>query len=105
MKNHPLYKKLKQIALDGNYTIEQIQNAGFDQIAELLETRSFSLAFLNNMKRGIIDALQNRDDETAMQSLKQQAKSWLDANFPGWEAERGREGDKPFVTIWLKGKI
>lgn len=104
MKNHPLYKKLKQIALDGNYTIEQIQNAGFNQIAELLETRNFSLAFLNNMKRGIIMTLQNRDDEQNLQQLKQTAKSWLDTNFPDWEAERGREGDKPFVKIWLKGK-
>lgn len=104
MKNHPLYKKLKQIALDGNYTIEQVQNAGFNQIAELLETRNFSLAFLNNMKRGIIMTLQNRDDEQNLQQLKQTAKSWLDTNFPDWEAERGREGDKPFVKIWLKGK-
>jgi len=104
MKNHPLYKKLKQIALDGNYTIEQVENAGFNQVAELLGTRNFSLAFLNNMKRGIIDALQNRDDEQALQELKQQAKSWLDTNFPGWQAERGREGNKPYVTIWLKGK-
>lgn len=104
MKNQPLYKKLKQIALDGNYTIEQVENAGFNQVAELLETRNFSLAFLNNMKRGIVMTLQNRDDEEAMQGLKQQAKNWLDTNFPDWQAERGREGDKPFVKIWLKGK-
>lgn len=104
MKNHPHYKKLKQIALDGNYTIDQVQNASFNQVAELLETRDFSLAFLNNMKRGIIDTLQNRDDEEDLQGLKQQAETWLDAHFPDWQAERGRQGNKPYVTIWLEGK-
>lgn len=104
MKNHPLYKKLKQIALDGNYTIEQVQNVGFRQAAELLETRDFSLTFLRGMKRGIVMALQNRDDENDMQQLKQTAKAWLDANFPKWQAERGRESNKPFVKVWLKGE-
>jgi len=105
MRNHPLYKKLKQIALDENYTIEQVENATMGQVAQLLgpDVR-LSQVFLLNMKRGIIMALQNRDDENDMQQLKQTAKNFLDANFPDWEAERSREGDKPCVTIWLKGK-
>lgn len=105
MVNHPLYKKLKQIVLDGDYTIEQVRDASFNQVANLLETRSFSITFLRNMKKGLIDTLQNRDDEAAMQELRQQAKNWLDENFPDWEAERGREGGKPFITIWLEGKL
>jgi len=104
MKNRAIYKQLKQYALDNNLTIEQVHNATFNQIATILGTRNFSLAFLNNMKRGIVMSLQNRDDEQNLQQLKQIAKNWLDANFPDWEAERGREGDKPYVTIWLKGK-
>ena len=104
MNNHPLYKKLKQIALDRNYTVEQAQALGFNEATELLETRSFSLTFLFNMKHGVIDALRHRDDENDLQQLKQTAKNFLDANFPDWAAERKREGDKPCVTIWLKGK-
>jgi len=104
MKNHPLYKKLKQIALDKSYTIEQARNLSFSEAKALLGGASFSLTFLNNMKSGIVMTLQNRDDEQSLQSLKQQAKSWLDSNFPGWEAEHGRQGEYPFVTIWLKGK-
>jgi len=104
MKNHLLYKKLKQIALDGNYTIEQVQNASFNQVAAILGTRDFTLTFLNNMKRGIIDTLRNRDDEDNMQALRIVAMAWLNANFPNWKAERGRESDKPFVKIWLEGK-
>lgn len=105
MRNHPLYKKLKQIALAENYTIDQVEKATMGQVAKLLgpDVR-FTQAFLHNMKRGIIMTLQNRDDENDMQQLKQTAKTWLDSNFPDWDAERGREGDKTFVKIWLKGK-
>ena len=104
MKNHPLYQQLKQIALDGGYSVEQAEGLSFKQAASLLGTRQFSLAFLNNAKRAIITALQDRDDKNDLQALKETAKNWLVANFPDWEAERGREGDKPYVTIWLKGK-
>lgn len=105
MRNNPLYKKLKQIVLDGDYTIDQVKNATMGQVAQLLgpDVR-FGQAFFQNMKRGLIMTLQNRDDENDMQQLKQTAKTWLDANFPDWEAERGREGDKNYVTIWLRGK-
>lgn len=105
MRNHPLYKKLKRIVLDGDYTIDQVEKATMGQVAKLLgpEVR-FSQAFFQNMKRGIIMTLRNRDDENDMQQLKQTAKTWLDANFPDWTAERGRDGDKTYVTIWLRGK-
>jgi hypothetical protein len=104
MKNHPLYQQLKQIVLDGDYTVDQACALNINQAAELLGSHSFSLAFLNNMKRGIVMELQGRDDEIDLQQLKEAAKNWLDVNFPDWEAEHGREGEKPYVTIWLKGK-
>ena len=105
MKNNPLYKSLKQTALDGDYTVEQIKNISKAKVCQLLDTEErFSNTFFLNMKRGIIMILQNRDDEKDFQQLKQTAKNWLDISFPGWEAERGREGEKPFVKIWLKGK-
>lgn len=104
MKNHPLYKKLKQIALDGQFTVEQAASLTFKQAVELLDTNEFSGTFLTNMKRGIVMALQNRDDLVDVDQLKQEAKRWLNVNKPGWEAERGREGGKPYVTIWLEGK-
>ncbi len=104
MKNHLFYKKLKQTALDGNYSIEQVQALSFNQAADLLGTRDFTITFLNNMKRGVIDALRNRDDKANMEQLKQTAKTWLDANFPDWEAERDREDGKPYVKIWLEGR-
>lgn len=104
MKSHPLYKQLKQIALDNNYTIEQAQNLTFTQARTLLDGADFTYTFLQNIKRGILDALQNRDDLKNLHDLKATVKSWLDVNFPDWEAEHGRAGGKPYVTIWLKGK-
>lgn len=104
MENHPLYKKLRQTALDNNYTVDQVLSLNFNQATELLDTHSFSDTFLNNMKRGIVMVLQNRDDESGFLQLKQAAGDWLDANFPNWEAEIERENGKPCVNIWLKGK-
>jgi hypothetical protein len=104
MQNHSLYKELKQIAFDGDYTVDQIQFLEFSQAIELLGTGDFTLTFLNNMKRSIIGALRDRDDEFSLQQLKQQIQNVLDTNFVGWEVERGRQGGKPYVKIWLEGK-
>lgn len=104
MENHPLYKKLRQTALDNNYTVDQVRSLNFNQATDLLRTRDFSVTFLHNMKRVIIMALQDRDDEDRLQQVKLKIKTWLDTNFPNWEAEHGRENDKPYITIWLKGK-
>ena len=104
MKNHPLYKRLKQIVLDGDYTIEQVKSLRFGQAVELLETREFDGTFLNNMKRGLIDAIRGRNDVANTETVKGKIKTWLNNNYPDWEIEHGREGDKPFVKIWLEGK-
>ena len=104
MQNHPCYRKLEQTALDGNYTVEQVRALSFTQAAALLGERPASVTFLENMKKGIIMALQNQEDEFNLQQIKQMIASWLDSNFPDWEAERGRESGEPFVTIWMEGK-
>ncbi|NIP23359.1 MAG: hypothetical protein GWN67_04515 [Phycisphaerae bacterium] len=104
MKNHPLYQKLKLIALDENYTVEQVQSLSFIEVTTLLGERPGSTTFLENMKEGIFVVLQNRDDECELQALQDQFKIYLDTNFPGWVAESDREGSKPFIKLWLKGK-
>ena len=103
MKNHSLYKKLKQITLDGNYTVEQIENVGFDQVAELLGDRSFSNAFLQNAKYLLIAEIQDQQDESDKQLFHSKVEV-LRNRFPDFEVERGRIDNKPFITIWLKGK-
>lgn len=90
--------------LDRNYAAEQVRALSFTQVTALLGERPSSFTFLDNMKKGIIMALQDQEDEFNLQQIKLKVASWLDSNFPDWEAERGREGGKPFVTIWMKGK-
>lgn len=104
MRNHPLYQKLKLIALDENYTIKQVQSLSFTQVTTLLGERSGSTTFLENMKQGIIMVLQYRDDERDLQALQDQVKTFLDTNYPGWIAECDRECGKPCIRLWLKGK-
>lgn len=103
MLNHPLYKKLKQMVLDGNYTIEQVRSLDFDAAVELLGTRNFSAGFLHNMKWQLIAELQEQKDESSKQ-LFQSKIEVLRNRFPDFEIERGRIDNKPFITIWLKGK-
>ncbi|MDH4237934.1 MAG: hypothetical protein OEW48_00065 [Phycisphaerae bacterium] len=104
MRNHPLYQKLKQIAIDRNYTLEQVQFLSFAQATTLLGERPASTTFLENMKQDIIMELWDRDDEANLQQVRQKIKTWLDANFPNWADEWDREGGKPCIKLWLKGK-
>lgn len=103
MKNHPLYKKLKQIALDGNYAIEQVEGLNFNQAAKLFGTRSFSNTFLGNIKLELIAEIQNQQDESDKQLFQAKVES-LRNRFPDFEVERGRQNNKPYVTVWLEGK-
>jgi hypothetical protein len=104
MRNHPLYQKLRKIVLYENYTIEQVQSLSFTQVTTLFGERPGSSTFLENMKQSIILVLQNMDDERDLQALQNQVKIYLDTNFPDWIAERDREGSKPCIKLWLKGK-
>jgi len=104
MKNNPIYKQMEQIALDEDYTVEQAELATDAQIKTLLDAPGLKPAFIANMRRCIFRVLASRDDERDLQQLKSQILNWLSKNFPDFEMERGREDDKPFVKIWLKGK-
>ena len=104
MKNHPIYLKVK------NYALANIALAGFEAMTagEIIIAAGaegkVSGTFATNMKRGVLSALKDRDDGIDLQQIKSKVKTFLDANFPDWEAERAREGGKPFIKIWLKGK-
>ena len=104
MKNHPIYLKVKKFALANlSYDAFEAMTVGEIIIAAGAEGR-VSGTFAQNLKRGVLSALKGRDDEIDLQQIKSKVKTFLDANFPDWEGERGRDGDKPYVTIWLKGK-
>ena len=108
MRNNSLYKKLKQIALDGGYTIAQVQGASKSQIKTLLGASNLKAAFVNNMKRVLITHLQDRDDEVdkvfLLNEIDGGAREAFCDRFPDFEIERDRKRDKPYITIWPKGK-
>ena len=104
MKNHLLYQRLELIALNESYSIDQVQSLSFTEVTTLLGERPGSTTFLENMKQSIIVVLQNRDDERDLQALQGQFKTYLDMNFSGCVAEFNRDGDKPCIKLWLKGK-
>ena len=104
MKNNPLYIQLKQIAFDGGYTVEQAGNATPQQAADLLDIPKARLPHFPNMKALLIRELQERTDEVVFQSIKDTIKTWLQANHPGYEIDKGKEDGKRFVTIWFDGK-
>jgi hypothetical protein len=104
MKNNALYIQLKQLAITGDYTLEQLDSLTHQQAQSLLGGVVFSVTFFHNMKHGIKMALEARNEEREFQQVKGAVKSWLDANFPEWVAEKGKDGNKPIITFWLKGK-
>ena len=104
MKNHELYKQIKAIA--ANYTIAQVELATRQQVCALLDipVGQMSSAFFSNMKACLISELQEREDEADLQNVRAAASAFLDSNFPQWQADKGREGGKRFVKIWLDGR-
>ena len=104
MKNNELYKQLEVIV--ANYTAGQVENATIKQVCNLLgiSTKVMSGTFFTNMKKCLLDYIQERDDEADLQRLRSQVINWLNNNFPDWQADRGRERDKPFVKIWFNGR-
>ena len=104
MKNHPVYKQVKQYALT-SLSLDDFEAMTPGEILEAAGSQAkVSGTFAINMKQSVLMALQARDDENDLQQLKLKVKTFLDANFPDWGAERGREGEKPYIKIWPRGK-
>jgi hypothetical protein len=104
MKNHPVYKKVKQYALDNMATVDFEAMPAGEIIMAAGAEGTVSGTFAANMKRAVLMALQNRDDENRIKVLKAGVKGFMDTNFPDWQAEKGREDNLPFIKIWPRGK-
>ena len=104
MKNHPVYKQVKVYAL-ANMAVDDFVTMTPGEILKAAGAAGrVSGTFAANMKSSVLMALESRDDETDLQQLKSKVKTFLDSNFRDWEAERGREGEKPYIKIWPRGK-
>ena len=105
MKNNPHYQRLRQKALDDNYTIEQVDNLTSNQLSQALNVEEAEIGpRLNGMKELLTAEMKTTADKTKTDSIIAAFKIWLDTNFPQHEEIVGGEDDKVFVTIWLEGK-
>ncbi len=98
MRQRPEYQQLKQIAIDGDYTLEQVQGVTRTQIESLLGKRIGGL--FPGIKELLIMDIIDRDDKATMQQLR----SEIISVFPDAEFEKGREEGKRFVTVWIDRK-
>lgn len=101
--NNALYKKFKTKVGEIGLEVEGVRMLGFNEAAEMIGTRKFSQVTLENMKVMLVSEIQESRDESDKQQIQGRLEA-LRAGFPDFEVERGREGEKPFITIWLKGK-
>ena len=87
MKNHELYKQLKQIAC--NYTVQQAENLSPEELRSLSKAdNTVTGTFINNMKQCLIDNLQAKQDEAD----EKKRDEVLDAGFPDWRQTKfGKE--------------
>jgi hypothetical protein len=104
MKNHPLYKAFKKKVEDKGLSIEGIRLLDARTIkGELGNDIHLPAALFRNMKSYLIFEMQEQQDEIDKQAFASKVEV-LRNKWPDLKVERGREGDKPFVIIWLKGK-
>lgn len=101
--NNALYKKFKDFVGETVLSIAGIGMLTFNEVALMVETRKFPLVVMETMKLKLINEMQEDRDESDKQQIQGRLEA-LRASFPDFEVERGREGEKPFITIWLKGK-
>lgn len=105
MKDRPAYIALRQAVIDNNYTIQQVKNATIAQAAQLAGVdKSEIVPYFEGMKRNIIGEMQVAIEQTKIDAVKSQVKSWLDNNFPQHVIEHDIVNGKPEITIWPEGK-
>ena len=103
MREHPAFKKLSVAVGMNNYTIQQIQNAGYKAILAIVGTEykdQLTDTFIDNMKRILIAELEHKQ----RQSVKDVVRDKILSFFPQAEFAIEMDEGKRKVTIWLEGK-
>ncbi len=102
MRGHPLYIKLTEIINKGGLTIDGVKRMTKAQ-AEILVQKSMTKNFALSLKKCLLEDMQVGIDEQIALAVKDKVKAFLEQHFPNYAITRGREGTKPYVTIWLEG--
>ena len=98
MRNRQLYKTIKQIVIDGNYTIAQVEGVTRRQM-ESIVGQSVG-GYFEGIKENLVKELTAQDD-TLRQS---QIRNAIISQFPNAEFDKGTVRGKKFVRIWIDGK-
>ncbi len=109
MKRNPLYQQLRQIALAGNYTREQIAAVTKGQMVALLGMQASELpdAIFENLKGAISRRLQERDDladkNFILDQIDGDQRVAFRARFPDFEVKWQRQGEYRSIVLLLDG--
>ena len=109
MRNRPIFIKVKAFVDAQGYTIEQIQNATYAQIQNLLSLDDVEYQQYKDcmpaIKKLLIQDLQDLADTQTLADLKSQINTWLLARFPGYEVEKDfSDKANRRVTFYLDGR-
>ena len=105
MKSNPLYKQIKQIALDEDYTIQQVRDATKTQITSLLGISESAVldTFVDCMKANLAEELRRRDFERDKQFIIDNYSEELRKRFGDCQIDKSEIRGYRCVLIWLDG--
>lgn len=107
MKQHPLYQQIEEMALSGDYTIDQMLNANRKQLeaATGKDLSGYKSSFLKGLKQVVAKRLKHRDTDGHKSFALARIEAAFEIRFgikP--DIDHDEEGDKPFLKIWYKGR-
>jgi hypothetical protein len=94
-----MYTQLKQ-ELSENYTIEDVESLGRQEVITLLGDDDFTETVLKNAKKMLLRDINIKKKEDNMLEIDNKIK----AKFPNAEYDSGAIDGKEFVVVWLEGK-
>jgi len=107
MTYEELYNALDTFVTNQGYTIEQIQNVTWIQMATRFNNFTIDSILWERVRdRYCKDKLDEETEITFNQfkTLMQDTANIIRDNFPNVEYEKGKKEDLRFFTIWLDGK-
>ena len=109
MRQRAIFQKISNFVIAQDYTIEQVQNVTYTQVKNLLNLTDVEVqeyrAYLSNIKKLIIQDLQDVIDVQTLADFKTQIHVYLIARFPDYEVEKDfNDKNNRTVTFYLDGR-
>jgi len=107
MTYEQLYKGLATWAEARGYTPEHVAAISWQQVARRLKDPSITNRLWQRVRDAYCRAAREAQAETAFTTFRQAMQETANVirdSFPAVEYEKGRRGEKRFITIWLDGR-